>query len=321
VAEYYERYGFTANPFALRPFDPLQRKDADDFLVRDIDGFSKLMAVGEYLRDRAGPAEAPLDRPAFVLITGSEKAGLSSAANEVLSKYRQIRNLQDRFTSVQIEMDDHSELRLYRRWVSFLYNRLRGNLNLAGTVATSLYNARKLADPDTLDVELQSVVADLLPALKAAPGAAFGSCLEKIKTQKVIEIALIVFENFPTVCVFTAQAGAFDVDKFTERHPEVHALRLGYLNSEEARKLLEKKWGTASNLPFHLPTLGNFCEKNKHSIGVVLTVAERLLKRRVRVYEDLHGNGSWPGDARLGFSEINTLELLQSLEVLVNGGN
>jgi len=322
VPEYFERYGFRTNPFTLRVLDPLQNKGDDQHLLRDIDGFANLDAAEQYMRERAGSPSDPADRPAFVLITGSEKSGMSSAANAVLHKYCEVRKLDGRFSAVQIEAADHSELQLYRRWIAALYNRLQPKVKLAKEVNDRFYAARKLSDLDTLDYDLQGVVADLLPALKADRGAAFGSCLEKIRTSRVVEIAKVIFENFPTLCIFTAQAGVFDVDRFVDRHSDVHVLKLGHLNSNDVSKVLEKRWGTSSPVPFHVPTLSSFCERNQHPVGVVLTVAERLLKRRVRTYEALSGQGVWPEDQRLGFTDVNTLESLQGeLEVLVNGGS
>jgi hypothetical protein len=321
VLEYYQRYGLQSNPFILRVLDPLQNAEDDGSLLRDIDGFSRINSVDEYLKDRVGSPENPADRPAFVLITGSEKSGLTSASNEVLARYRRIRDVADRFVAVQVAATDHSISDLYRRWVAALYNRLRPKLQLLDTVSTKFYDARKLMDSKTLDYDLQSVFIDLLPAMKANPGAVLGSCFEKIKSQQVIEVAQVVFENFPAVCVFTAQPGFFDVDDFETRNADVHVLRLGHLNSEEVKKVLEKKWGQASSLPFHVPTLGNFCENKKHTVGVVLTVAEKLLRKRVQAYEKLNGQNTWPQDTRLGFTDINTLELLEALEVVVNGGS
>lgn len=321
MLEYYQRYGLKSNPFILRVLDPLQNAEDDACLLRDIDGFSRIDSVDQYLKDRVGSPENPADRPAFVLIMGSEKSGLTTASNEVLARYRRIRDVANRFVAVQVVATDHSVFDLYRRWVAALYNRLRPKLQLNPEVITKFYDARKLMDSKTLDYDLQSVFVDLLPAMKAKPGAALGACFEKIKSQQVIEVAQVVFETFPAVCVFTVQPGSFDVDEFETRNPDVHVLRLGHLNSEEVKKVLEKKWGQASSLPFHLPTLGSFCESKKHTVGVVLTVAEKLLRKRVQAYERLNGQDTWPQDARLGFTDINTLELLEALEVVVNGGN
>ena len=321
MPEYFERYGLSANPFALRVLDPLSSTDDDQHLLRDIDGFTQLSAVKEYLRERIGSPGAPI-RPAFVLIAGSEKSGLSTAANAVLMLYRDMRNLGNRFAAVFVEALGHSELRLYRRWAAALPNRLQPlKLQLNPEVAKRVQDASRFSDMDTLEYELQGVLVALGPALDAKPGSpvGFGSCLEKIKTSRAVEMALVVFEGSPTVCVFTVQTTAnIDVDEFAEQHREIHVLRLKHLNSQDVPKILQKKWGTASEIPLHLPTLGTFCEKQKHTVGVVLRLAERLLRKRVLAYEGLNRAGSWPEDRELGLTDLHTLELL---EVLVNGGS
>jgi hypothetical protein len=317
VPDYFQRYGFTSSPFVLRELDPVRNKADEGRLCRDIDGFNQLGAVEGYLKERVGSSNSP----AFVLITGSEKSGLTTAANAVLAMYRDLRQLSGRFTVVNVQAFDHSELDLYRRWAAALSGRLASlGLQLDDRVRERLFKARLYHDEKTIEYELQEVVQMLAPALEAGQGKTFASCLEKLMKPRMIEIALVAFEGIPTVCVFTKLPAAsdFDVDKFAVAHPEVHVLRLGYLNAQEVSRILDASWGKSSPVPFDVDKIGEFCERRKHSIGVVLTVAERLLKKKVGLYEQLKLDGSWPQDPKLGFDALNTLEML---EVVINGGS
>jgi len=317
VADYFERYGFASNPFSLRELDPFQIQEDEHHLLRDIDGFVKLDDVGSYLGERTGAA---VPAPAFVVITGNKKSGLSSAANAVLSQYREIRKLGNRFAVAKVKAADHSVTELYNRWVAALDAELQLlQLELSEKVAEKLQSARTLHNDSTLDYDLRGVVAGLLPALQVGK-AGIGSCLEEIKSAKAIEIAEVVFSRVPTLCVFTAEAGVLDAEKLADTSPHICVIRLSHLSREDVGKVLLKRWGEATPLPFDLPTLGRFCESQKHPIGVVLTVVERLLKRRVRVYEELNGQGRWPTEEKLGFTDVTTLELLQGeLEALIRG--
>ncbi len=172
---------------------------------------------------------------------------------------------------------------------------------------------------ETLDYDLQGVVDELRPALEANADStrALASCFEKIKTTRAIEIAKVIFENSATVCVFTSQTDAFIADKFIQKNPDVHLLRLGHLKANEVQRVVEARWGKGSQVPFHASTFSEFCENRKHPVGVVLTVAEDILKKRVCVYEKLSGAGQWPKDPKLGLNDVDTLTLL---EVVVYGG-
>lgn len=316
MSEYFTRYGFTENPFALRILDPLQREaDAQHILI--VDGFSELEKVNNYL----GPRVSSVDpKPAFVLVAGAEKSGRSSAANEILLRSKKVNSgSNEKFVPLGLEAEDHGVLQLYRRWTSAIYSEADSlGLGLGDEVQKAFDAIEELKAQETLEFRLQLIMKRLIPFLKGGP-ARMASCVEGVKNEKVIAAAEVVFKDFPIVCVFTVQPGSFDLAKY-KKHPNVHLLELGHLKADEVSKVVKKRWGDVSPVPFDVPTLGSFCETKKHSVGAVLTVAERLLARRVRVYETLKADGVWPTDNRLGFSDVETLQSLEgALEAVIYG--
>lgn len=320
MPEYFTRYGQSSNPFKRRVLD-VQHTDAlhaqatANGLLLDIDGFTALSELKAYLTDRVSACQ-----PAFVLIEGPRESGLSSAASAVLLNYREIRGLAaGHYVPVVVEAKDHDEVRLYKTWVAALYAKVQPKISLLKEVKQRLHDARSFSDPDTLGFDLQGVIEELRPALEAdaAPVRAIASMFETIKTSKPIDVAQVVFEKSATICVFTSHTASFDVDKFIEKNSAVHPIRLGHLKAEEVQRVVKTRWGEASAVPFDAPTFSGFCEKQKHPVGVVLSVAEDLLKKRARDYESLSGTGQWPTEVKLGFTDVETLGLL---EVVINGG-
>jgi Cdc6-like AAA superfamily ATPase len=87
--------------------------------------------------------------------------------------------------------------------------------------------------------------------------------------------------------------------------PDVHVMRLAPLKAAEIKRVIEMRWGTTTALPFHTQTFCDFCAKNQHTVGVVLRVADELIKKRVEKYELISagtvvGPGTWPADTDLG---------------------
>jgi hypothetical protein len=321
MPEYYERYGFEASPFGYRALDTGHAESLDaqvekHRLLLDIDGFASLAACQDYLRERR-----TTNKPAFVVIVGAGKSGLSLAAAAVLLKYREVTGISaTQFIPVIVAAEDHSEPKLYTRWIAALFDKLNPRLSLESSVAKRFEEARRLTDPATIDYDLRSVLRDVTPALTGRT-LTFGTALERVRTLKVIQLAKTIFDELCTTCVFTCQSSAFDESSLARLRddPDIHLIELRPLNAEEASRIFEARWG-ATSPPLHVETFGRFCEERNHTVGVVLRMADGVLRKRVKDAEAANGGtvGRWPHDISLGTTSKSETRLL--LEVVSYGG-
>jgi len=316
VPEHYERYGFVQNPFDRKELDPVERPIDMGSLVA-IDGFGQLQSVEQYLQGRIGAFQ-----PAFVVIEGGSDSGMSSAANAVLAKYRDIQGIpKDRFIALKMPLqptfNNHLELDLYREWVLEFYDRATDTslgLNLAG-VLTNFQNIRPLSNATTWHYDLRGVLAQVQQGF-VPPNEGFGTRFRQIKTVEVVNKAKVVFRAIRTVCVFTAVVGVLPVD-FSSQNVDVHFWKLGTLTATEVETLVNSRWGTGSNLPFDPAKFGPFCAGR--GVGAVLKAADGLLQSMARANPPINPwpdpNDTWPVDLRLDCRKIT----LPMLEALANG--
>jgi hypothetical protein len=221
-----------------------------------------------------------------------------------------------RYAAITVKAENHNIVDLYKRWSPPLYNKMKINfkLNLDKDSEQRFFDARKLTEPETLAFDLQLALQGVYPAFKANPSAGFGSCFERIRKIDVVEAARVIFEEIPTVCVFTIRPSEFDLDwdSFRKNYADIYPIELGALESKDVQAVVRARWGKTTAVPLDLSVLGQNCATEKYVVGAVLKAVDRMLKVKTKANPYQQPNDTWPDDTRLSFDTKSTNELFYS---------
>jgi hypothetical protein len=157
------------------------------------------------------------------------------------------------------------------------------------------------------------------PVGNARP-AAYAVCLEKVEEYRIIRSALDIFEDVPTVGVFTTfgleNVGKDVVDLFRQAGGVLrHVIQLGPLTATEVGSVLDKRWREASLHPIEPPfdtiTLEQTLGQPPRSLGRVLVLMSRLIDIKLA---EQGPQLDWPHNPNLRLTAAQIQQLLPILE-------
>lgn len=320
----YARYGLEQNPYISKELDPLTCP-ADEKRLLDVDGFSTHKAdVDDILK------EAVQKRvPAFFLLAGNSGTGRSSVANWILARYCYHRRIpQSRLFIPRRKTLDYDYYHTLLNWFCFLKNIIEAceDIDLGKKLNESLATLASTAKIETMVPTFAGLAHRISTSLDAQKGpgntgqpAAFAICLEQVKDYQLIRAVIDVFEEIPTVAVFTTydleNAGKEVTELFRQakKGPIRKIIKLGPVTAPEVGVVVGKRWSEASKYsnqpPFDISAVGQVL--GQLPLGRVLVLMSGLIDLKLAAYSD---DSAWPDDQRLLLTSEQIHEFVNILD-------
>lgn len=319
----YTRYGLQDNPFRKRELDPLNNP-ADESELAEIDGFSTHKPQVDAILEAAVKEKGP----AFFLVAGNSGTGRSSVANWILARYCDLRGIErNRLIVPRRKVSNRDDFDTFLNWFAFLHNSIgdKEEIDLGKKLGDALEAVANTVQRVTMVPKFSDLAKRLsttLTAQKSANGtampAAFGICLEKIEEYRIIRTAIDIFEDVPTVGVFTtfdlANVGKEAVDLFRQGSGRTrHVVELGSLSAPEVVTIIGKRWSDASKYPDKPPFDPNAIEQvlghPPRTPGRILVIMARLID--FKLGEHL---GSYPDNVNLFITAAQLRQHILNIE-------
>ena len=321
----YSRYGLKDNPYRTGELDPLGNP-LDEKRLAEVDGF----VAHKQRVDGVLQTAVANRKPAFFLVAGSSGTGRSTVANWILSRYANHLGLpRERLLVPKRKVDSRDDFDVLRNWFAFLDNRIddEDDIDLGKKVDETLAVLPGAVQRETMVPAFARVARRVAIALQTqkdptgnACPAAYAVCLEKVEEYRIIRAALDVFEEVPTVGVFTTfglehvgeeMLALFRLPSSTSRH----VIQLGLLSAAEVGLVLDRRWREASlnpnDPPFDPATLEQTLGTPPRSLGRVLRLMSRLID--VKLAEP-SSPLAWPNNPDLRLTVAQIQQLLPILE-------
>jgi hypothetical protein len=297
------RYGVPVNPFRTDELNPLLHGISPDLLAR-VDGFQRIDEIGKHVKKAAEQRE-----PVFLMIAGGSGSGRTSVANHVLACYAHHRGLlPERLIVPPNRIEYQTAGPLFKKWVGFLRNAIQKlkvpiPMDLKRDIAS--LSQRNPDTPDFQDVVQR--VGDLLRYAKGGE-AAFAVMLEDVESYEIVTAALEIFDDVPTICIFTAlnyQMGRARVvrpfDVASRKSDNQWLIELSKLGGAEARQLVEHRWASVSptTAPIDLQGVQEvFSDRARATVKVVSFIGVALEQKLA----DKGEGDEWPAAPELFIS-------------------
>jgi hypothetical protein len=311
-------FGLTANPFADRVLDPLERA-ADADLFTPVDGFRALGDLGDFLRqhvDQPGPT--------YVLVLGPDGSGRSSVANLVAGSWKIASAGERRLLLPRAPLGEtRSARRLLGEWLAHL----RGELRRAGVIL-----------PPAVEEGLKDLFAGGCDGLSFLPDVRYLLAAVDVSAREQGHHLVALLDDLDAVDLGPALLGAFaDTralvvvvagDYPSQLDPllgegglaafpaeRTRVVRLGHLDEEDVVELVRSRWDHAVRhdnadvlappVPFDLGALGPALARGPggpRTLRRILQILQRLLEMR---QEQLGGGGPVSDEqVRFGAEEL-----------------
>lgn len=304
-----DRYGLRDNPFRLR-LEPLVQSLHEDMVV-PVDGFRKLSAIDEYLRQTANQ-----EKPLFFLVTGRNGTGRTCVADYILARYRHYRQIPaERFIVPHREVDDDYVFQAFQSWLIFLYNGLSDLRPVVKLLDVNLLSKVQAASETTMEAIYQGLMTSLHKVV-ANQNVGFGCCLEDVPNYGYISAAFKIFQKTQTVCVFTAkdyEEGRTKIIEPFKQKAMGQVIELSPLVGQHVKTLVEQRWRqtTQSPSPFDPEGLANAFDIKTWTIARALWLASKILEFKVPLHID---GGQWPQDETLRVSPNELEHYIRTLD-------
>jgi hypothetical protein len=308
-------YGLRKNPFEPRVLNPLQEHRDAQLLIMDIQGFQRLDGLLAERATREGPV--------FFLVIGDSGTGRTSAANYLIYRWAEHKQLVSDgvlIFSGKAEMDEAGDV-LYEL-VMYMTNRIRARF-LQLSDATEL-QLTKIEDtpPRNLIPRLQRIVHMIYRDLRELEHLAFATVIEQLKAFDLVTNVLQVFRLAETIVVLIADRteamerdvlGKFDSDM----KREIQVVKLSPIYGPDVGTLVEERWRRYSDdpSPFDRIDVANAFSEAR-TVKRVLQIISAMLKLKQAEFEN-SGLDPWPASkAELSFDEAEIRSKLSIIEDL-----
>lgn len=320
----FNRYGLPANPYRKEPLDSLADPVNAERLLIEVDGCSNLKnRVDSHLQTRIQNS-----KPAFFLVAGTNGTGRTSVANYILARYCHLTNVKpDQFIVPKREVKNCDEFDTFRNWFAFLRGGIRGKQGKSLSHGLDKFLEKLPTDADRgtmvpLFADLAREVSEALakqefPLGQKAP-AAFGLCLEDVPKYDIVRAALDIFEEVPTIGIFTTldyeNAGKDVADLFRQKAGAAHqVVELSLLSPDDIDVVVNSRWKACTQVPppFDSGEVGQALGQKPRSLAKVCVLMTALLELKLNEYPD----GCWPHNANLRITAkqiANHVPLLES---------
>lgn len=320
----YTRYGLTVNPYRTRELDPLCNPH-DEARLAEVDGLSTHKQVIEEALQAAIAAR----RAAFFLVAGGSGTGRSTVANWIISRYARYLGLApERMLVPNRSVVSNDDFDTLLNWFAFLDNRIDDvdDISLGPIVDETLARLVDVARRETMVptfAKTARLVNKALRSQKDSNGktrpAAYAVCLEGVNVYSIVRAVLDVFEEVPTVAVFTTfgleNVGKDVVGLFRQTKGDFRqVVQLGPLTATEVALVLEKRWRESSQHPdeppFDRDALVQTLGRSPRPLGRILVLMSRLIDIKLAEYD---GQCAWPQNTGL---KLTPQQIEQHLVVL-----
>jgi hypothetical protein len=314
----YELYGLSdGNPYRIEPLNPLAHA-RDRALLVDVNGFAMATeALRAYLE-----TTVEADESAFVVVSGTDFTGRTSAANHVLDLYSQVRGLDRRLLVARIKVEHNRDV----EWVTAAMIELQNEIEKAGlTLSASLQEALDAVEtigatsaetiyPSRYRALARRLRGELCGQRLGEYG--FGAVFEGVRQASLIGKMRKVLEDSRSIAVFTHSAYKHHNTPLIDelRTLGVHIIQLRSLDGPQIRCVAEERWKDASPLPSPFPPdslEGVWTEPAP--IKSVVKMLGAWIDFRLRTSAD---GGAWPDNTDLEIEQhfmTATIDLLKTM--------